>query len=288
MIGIATLVRRVGIGCVLAAMTASLFAAAAAAKAPAPPGSSKPIDRYASMAYRFVGPPGNRVSAVVGVPGDRNTYYVGAASGGVWKSTDGGTHWKPVFDEQPAQSIGSIAIAPSDPNVVWVGTGEPFIRSNVSLGNGIYKSTDAGKTWTHMGLEKTGRIARVLIDPNNINIVFAAAIGTGYGPQPERGVYPDDRRRKDLGARFSSSTRTPASPTSRWTPINPANSLCRSLADRHQDLGKKERRARKRSLRVPRRRHDLEALHGHGPARAAARARSRWRSPPPIRSGSTP
>ncbi len=189
MIAITTRVRRLGIGAVFMAAAAALHAAASPAKPPASPGTSVPIDRYASMAYRFVGPPGNRVSSVVGVPGDRNTYYVGAASGGVWKSTDGGIHWKPVFDDQPAQSIGSIAIAPSDPNVVWVGTGEPFIRSNVSLGNGIYKSTDAGKSWTHMGLEKTGRIARVLIDPNNINIVFAAAIGTGYSPQPERGVY---------------------------------------------------------------------------------------------------
>ncbi len=146
-------------------------------------------DPYAELKYRFIGPPGNRVSAVVGVPGDANTYYAGAASGGVWKSVDGGSHWKAIFDDQPAQSIGSIAIAASDPNVVWVGTGEPFIRSNVSLGNGIYKSTDAGKTWTHMGLEKTGRIARVLIDPRNPDVVFAAAIGTGYGPQPERGVF---------------------------------------------------------------------------------------------------
>jgi photosystem II stability/assembly factor-like uncharacterized protein len=174
------------------ALLAAAIAAAASPPTPTPTpaaGESKPKDRYAEMAYRFVGPPGNRVSAVVGVPGDFNTYFVGAASGGVWKSSDGGAHWKAIFDDQPAQSIGSIAIAPSDPNVVWVGTGEPFIRSNVSIGNGIYKSTDAGKTWTHMGLEKTGRIARVLIDPNNINIVYAAAMGTCYGPQQERGVY---------------------------------------------------------------------------------------------------
>jgi len=144
---------------------------------------------YAGLAYRFIGPPGNRVSAVVGVPGDPHTYYAGAASGGVWKSVDGGVHWKPIFDEQPAQSIGAIGIAPSDPNVVWVGTGESFIRSDVSLGNGVYKSTDAGKTWTHMGLEKTGRIARVLIDPRNPDVVFVAAVGTCYGPQPERGVF---------------------------------------------------------------------------------------------------
>ena len=165
-------------------------AAEKAEKAPAADKSSKsPAAIYDALKYRFIGPPGNRVSAVVGVAGDPNIYYVGAASGGVWKSIDGGTHWKAVFDDQPAQSIGSIAIASSDPNVVWVGTGEPFIRSNVSLGNGIYKSVDAGKTWTHMGLEKTGRIARVLIDPRNPDVVFAAAMGTGYGPQPERGVY---------------------------------------------------------------------------------------------------
>ena len=163
-----------------AALWACAVAAVAASSAP---------DPYAELKYRFIGPPGNRVSAVVGVPGDPNTYYVGAASGGVWKSTDGGTHWKPIFDDQPAQSIGAIAIAPSDPNVVWVGTGEPFIRSNVSLGNGIYKSSDAGKTFTPMGLEKTGRIARILIDPRNPDVVLAAAIGTGYGPQPERGVF---------------------------------------------------------------------------------------------------
>ena len=172
----------------LVAVAACLLAGCGAARAAAPP-EAKPPDPYAALAYRFIGPPGNRVSAVVGVAGDPNTCYAGAASGGVWKSTDAGGHWTPVFDDQPAQSIGSIAIAPSDPNVVWVGTGEPFVRSNVSLGNGIYKSTDAGKTWTHMGLEKTGRIARVVIDPRNPDVVFAAALGTCYGPQQERGVF---------------------------------------------------------------------------------------------------
>ena len=156
---------------------------------PAAGAPDKPPSPFAELKYRFIGPPGNRVSAVVGVPGDANTYYAGGASGGVWKSTDAGVHWKPVFDEQPAQSIGSIAIAPSDPNVVWVGTGETFIRSNVSIGNGVYRSTDAGRTWSHMGLEKTGRIGRMIVDPRNPDVVFAAALGTCYGPQPERGVY---------------------------------------------------------------------------------------------------
>lgn len=175
-------------------LVAVILGGAAAAKSPpkAPAGeaaSEKPADPYAGMAYRFIGPPGNRMSAVVGVPGDPNTYYVGAASGGVWKSSDGGVHWKPVFDDQPAQSIGAIAIAPSDPNVIWVGTGESFIRSNVSLGNGAYRSTDAGRSWTHLGLERTGRISRIVVDPADPDVAFVAAVGTGYGPQEERGVF---------------------------------------------------------------------------------------------------
>jgi photosystem II stability/assembly factor-like uncharacterized protein len=180
---------------VLAAGAAALVLASRAGAAPTgktpakAAAEAKPTDPYAALKYRFIGPPGNRVSAVVGVPGDPNTYFAGAASGGVWKSADGGINWSPVFDEQPAQSIGSIAIAPSDPNVVWVGTGETFIRSNVSLGDGIYKSTDAGKTWKRMGLEKSGRIGRIAIDPRNPDVVFAAALGTCYGPQQERGVY---------------------------------------------------------------------------------------------------
>ncbi|HVR08995.1 MAG TPA: glycosyl hydrolase, partial [Thermoanaerobaculia bacterium] len=144
---------------------------------------------FDGLKFRFIGPPGNRVPAVAGVPGDPNVYYAGAASGGVWRSIDGGTEWKPVFDKMPAQSIGAIAIAPSDHAIVWVGTGETFIRSNVSIGNGVYRSTDSGKTWRHMGLEKTGRIGRVIIDPRDPNIVYVAALGTCYGPQPERGVF---------------------------------------------------------------------------------------------------
>ncbi|HQT90492.1 MAG TPA: sialidase [Candidatus Kryptobacter bacterium] len=144
---------------------------------------------FSGLHYRFVGPGGNRVTAVVGVPGDLNIYYAGAASGGVWKSFDGGIHWTPIFDKEPAQSIGDITIAPSDHNIVWVGTGEPFIRSNVSIGDGVYKSTDAGKTWTHMGLTKSGRISRVVIDPKNPDIVLVAAEGNCYGPQQERGVF---------------------------------------------------------------------------------------------------
>ncbi len=151
--------------------------------------SPAPDAPFSALHYRFIGPPGNRVTAVVGVPGDMNVYYAGAASGGVWKSFDAGQHWYPIFDKESAQSIGAIAIAPSNPSILWVGTGEPFIRSNVSLGDGIYKSIDGGRSWQHMGLEKTGRIGRVLVDPHNPDVVYAAALGTCYGPQQERGVY---------------------------------------------------------------------------------------------------
>ncbi|HEY6230950.1 MAG TPA: hypothetical protein VIW64_06795 [Pyrinomonadaceae bacterium] len=146
-------------------------------------------DVLGAMRYRYIGPMGNRVTSVVSIPGQPNIYYVGAASGGIWKTTDGGIHWDPLFDAQPVSSIGSLAIAPSDPNIVWAGTGEAHIRSHISVGAGIYKSTDAGKTWKLMGLEKTGRIGRIVIDPKNPDIVLAAAMGHSYGPQPERGVF---------------------------------------------------------------------------------------------------
>lgn len=146
-------------------------------------------DALGALRYRYIGPVGNRVTCVVGIPGQPNIYYVGAASGGIWKTIDGGTHWDPVFDDQPVSSIGSLAIAPSDPNTIWAGTGESHIRSHISVGAGIYKSTDAGKTWKLMGLEKTGRIARIVIDPRNPDNVLVAAMGHSYGPQPERGVF---------------------------------------------------------------------------------------------------
>ena len=113
----------------------------------------------------------------------------GAASGGLWKTTDGGLHWKPIFDDQPVSSIGALAVAPSHANIAWVGTGEPFIRSNISLGWGVWRSTDAGKSCTKMGLENTGRISRIVVHPTNPDIVYVAALGHAYGPQPERGIY---------------------------------------------------------------------------------------------------
>lgn len=144
---------------------------------------------FKQLKYRHIGPEGNRVSAVAGVIGDPNVYYAGAASGGIFKTSDGGFHWEPIFDSMPVSSIGALAVAPSDPNVVWVGTGESSIRSNVSLGWGMFKSTDAGKTWVRAGLDSTGRIGRVVIHPTNPDVVFVTAVGRSYGPQQHRGVY---------------------------------------------------------------------------------------------------
>ena len=146
-------------------------------------------DAWSSLHWRNLGPEGNRFSAAAGIAADPLTYYVGAASGGIWKTTDGGVNWSSLFDDQPVQSIGSLAVAPSDHNVVWAGTGEGHIRSHISIGQGIYKSTDAGRTWTLMGLEKTGRIVRLAVHPQDPNTVLACALGTAYGPQQERGVY---------------------------------------------------------------------------------------------------
>jgi photosystem II stability/assembly factor-like uncharacterized protein len=154
------------------------------------PNPNAPDSIYLSaLKWRTIGPEGNRTDAIAGVKGDPNIYYAGSASGGVFKTSDAGAHWEPIFDSQPAQSIGAIAVAESDPNVVWVGTGEAFIRSHISVGWGMFRSNDAGKTWTRAGLENTGRISRIAIDPTNPDRVFVAALGYSYGPQPDRGVF---------------------------------------------------------------------------------------------------
>src|SRR6516162_8983223 len=144
--------------------------------------------QFKPLKFRSIGPSvGGRACRSAGVPGDPLTYYVGAASGGLWKSSDAGLQWKPIFDEQPASSIGSIAIAPSDPNVIYAGTGEANIRGNVTPGNGIYKSTDAGKTWAHVWKQE-GQIGTMTVHPTNPDIAFAAVLGHAFGPNPERGV----------------------------------------------------------------------------------------------------
>jgi photosystem II stability/assembly factor-like uncharacterized protein len=129
------------------------------------------------------------VVAVAGVPGDPATFYFGAVNGGIWKTSDAGTVWKPIFDNQPVGSIGAIAVAPSDPKTIYAGTGESDIRSDLSSGNGVYKSVDAGSTWTHEGLEDTRQISRIVVDPRDPNVVYVGVLGHAYGPNEQRGVY---------------------------------------------------------------------------------------------------
>jgi photosystem II stability/assembly factor-like uncharacterized protein len=151
-------------------------------------------EQLKALRFRFVGPQiGNRASAVTGVPGDPNVYYIGAASGGVWKSADGGFSFKPVFDKEPVQSIGALAVDPQRPATVWVGTGEPWvIRNGITPGDGVYRSDDGGRSWRHMGLKDAGLIARIIVNPHESDNVFVCAMGTGTLPEDSRGVWRTD------------------------------------------------------------------------------------------------
>ena len=157
-----------------------------------PPPAAGQIDEklFNAMKWRQIGPfRGGRVLAVTGVPGEPNVFYFGGASGGVWKSVDTGVSWQPIFDKQNIASIGSIAVAPSDHNIIYVGTGEACIRGNITYGNGVYKSNDGGKTWKNLGLKDTRHIGAVIVDPKNPNIAFVAALGHAYGANEERGLF---------------------------------------------------------------------------------------------------
>lgn len=149
-----------------------------------------PREHYDALSWRFIGPDGNRAIAVVGEPGNPDVVYVGAASGGAWKTEDAGVSWRPIFDEVDVSSVSALALAPSEPNVVWLGTGETFvIRPAHAMGDGVYRSNDAGATWRHVGLERTGRIGRIRVHPQDPETAWVCALGHAYGPQPERGVY---------------------------------------------------------------------------------------------------
>jgi photosystem II stability/assembly factor-like uncharacterized protein len=176
--------------CRAALLVALCAVVPAAAQPPGEPKESKgPPREFRRLHFRSIGPAaGGRVCRACGVPGDARTWYAATAAGGVWKTSDGGFHWKDVFDDQPASSIGSIAVAPSDPNVIYVGTGEGNIRGNVEVGNGIYKSTDAGKTWKHVWKQE-GQIGTMIVHPHNPDVAFAAVLGHAFGANPERGVY---------------------------------------------------------------------------------------------------
>jgi len=159
-------------------------------RAQASPRSAE-IDNLRALTFRNIGPTNQagRVSVITGVPGDPFTFYVSGANGGVFKTTNGATTWAPVFDDQPFLSIGDIALAPSNPDVVYVGTGEGNPRNNASFGNGVYRSNDGGRTWVHVGLDDSDRIARIRVDNLNPDIAYACAMGHEWGPNEQRGVF---------------------------------------------------------------------------------------------------
>src|SRR5437763_13254241 len=162
---------------------------AAASPAPAP---AALFDEklFKGMQWRQIGPfRGGRALAIEGVPGEPGTYYFGAVAGGVWKTIDGGANWTPLFDKEAISSIGAIAVAPSDHNVIYVGTGEAAIRGNITYGIGVFKSNDAGKTWKNIGLKDTRLIGALLVYPKDPDIVLVAALGHAFGPIQDRGIF---------------------------------------------------------------------------------------------------
>jgi photosystem II stability/assembly factor-like uncharacterized protein len=157
-----------------------------------PPVSAQPFSPalYQGMRWRLIGPfRGGRTVAVTGIPGSPNVFYMAPNNGGVWKTTDYGLTWDPIFDDQPTGSVGALAVAPSSPDVIYVGSGEGLRRPDLSVGDGIYKSSDAGRTWQHVGLPDAQQIGAILVDPRDANRVFVAALGHPYGPNSQRGVF---------------------------------------------------------------------------------------------------
>jgi photosystem II stability/assembly factor-like uncharacterized protein len=183
-------------GVVVAIIAAATLQAAGSSAAPAAAASGSTAGAavnpalFEALRWRCIGPyRGGRALAVAGVPGDASTFYFGAAAGGVWKTTDGGNTWEPLTDGTPISSVGAIAIAPTNHDVIYVGTGEAAPRGNMTYGDGVYRSVDGGKTWSHLGLKDTRQIGALIVDPNNSDIVLVAALGHAFGPNTERGVF---------------------------------------------------------------------------------------------------
>ena len=184
-------------------------------------GASYDAKLFGEMRWRSIGPyRGGRTKSAVGVPSQPNVFYIGVCNGGVWKSNDYGRTWWPIFDDQPTGSIGAIAVAPSDPNIVYVGSGEGLQRPDLSTGDGIYKSTDAGKTWVHLGLGEGQQIPQIAVDPRDPGRLFVAVLGHPYGPNEERGIY----RSTDGGRTFQKVLYKDENTGGSDVAIDPANS----------------------------------------------------------------
>ncbi len=194
------------------ALSIAFLIAGTAAALPAVPSP------FAHLDFRNVGPTTGRIDAVAGVPGNSETYFAGGL-GGLWRTTDGGVNWQPVFDREPVTSIGAIAVAPSNPKIVYVGTGEPNIRNDIAFGDGIWRSDDGGTTWKHVGLDDTAQIAQIAIDPRDPNVVYVAAVGDPFAPGPHRGVYVT----RDGGKHWERSLYTGPQTGASTIAISPAN-----------------------------------------------------------------
>ncbi len=177
----------------LAALLSSLFPLRA-------PARTIPSSQYAGLQWRFIGPlRGGRTKSIVGVASAPNRFYIAAVNGGIWRTDDAGRTWRPIFDSQPTGSIGSLAVAPSDPNVIYAGSGEGLQRPDLAVGDGIYRSTDGGETWTHLGLRDGQQIPQIAVDPTDPKRLFVAVLGHPYGPNSQRGIF----RSTDGGATFT-------------------------------------------------------------------------------------
>ena len=210
------------------------------------------------LQYRSIGPyRGGRSLTAAGIPGDPNTWYFGSTGGGVWKSTDAALTWKPIFDHEKSSSIGSLAIAPSDPNTIYVGTGEACIRGNLAQGDGIYKSVDAGKSWKNIGLKDSRAIGKIIVHPTNPDIVFVAALGHPYGPNAERGLFRTTDGGKSWQKVLFVDDKTGAVDVE-FDPHNPHILFASSLASAPSTLDPHQRRPRQRPLSLRRWRRHLE------------------------------
>ncbi|MFZ0702465.1 MAG: hypothetical protein WAM80_11525, partial [Candidatus Acidiferrales bacterium] len=168
----------------------ALFVMLLASFAPAVLAQQYPESLYQELHWRMIGPfRGGRTRAISGVASEPNVFYIAQVNGGVWKTTDYGETWEPIFDAEPTQSVGALEVAPCDPNIIYVGSGEGLQRPDLSVGDGMYKSTDAGKTWVHLGLDDAEQIAQLAIDPRDPNHVLVAVVGHPYGPSEMRGIF---------------------------------------------------------------------------------------------------
>ena len=241
---------------------------------------------FREMRWRDIGPTrAGRARALAGVASQPNTFYAGFDNGGVWRSTDYGANWVPLFDDQATGSIGAIAVAPSNPSVIYVGTGAGIIRPDLAIGDGMYKSTDAGRTWQHLGLRDSQMIAAIAVDPGNADRLFVAVLGHPYGPNPERGVF----RSTDGGRTFEKVLFKDDYTSANEVLHRPAQSQCPlrdavvAATELHRGPGIRQRRDG--HLQVDRRRNDLDAARAKG-CRPSCRRTSRSRRA--IRTSSTP